>query len=151
MSRYRTRSNASTEYTKVGVNHRKWKLDDGTVWTTTELKELIGCSSSSAYHRLIKSTDPAYVLRPIEQVKRVRGQKLYLLDDGSEWTARMVTKHTGCLPSTAATRLCCYTDPAKVLAPPQGKVYKDRMVGNAMKRRMYADPLGHWALINKFV
>jgi hypothetical protein len=133
----------------MGTKARQWTLDDGTTWTTKALGEAVGCSASSAYHRLNKSSDPTYVLRPLEDVKRVNGYRIYVLDDGSEWTSRMVAEKTGCLLSTAATRLSCYTDVDKIMAPPLKKLFKDRMENNAMKNRMYFDPLGHWKLLNR--
>jgi hypothetical protein len=129
---------------------KEWKLDDGSIWTTKSLSELVGCSLSSAYHRLSKTKDPVYVLRPIDKVKRVKGYKLYKLDDGSEWTAKQVAEFTGCPRSTASTRLSYYTDPAKVLAPPIRKPLHDKNLNKQMKKRMFFDPEGHWKLINSF-
>jgi hypothetical protein len=134
----------------MGSKRREWKLDDGSVWTTKSLSELVGCSVSSAYHRLMKTSNPEYVLRPVESVKRIKGYKVYRLDDGSEWTAKQVATHTGCLHSTASTRLSCYTDPDKVLAPPVRNPLHDKRLNEQMKSRMFFDPEGHWKLINSF-
>jgi hypothetical protein len=90
------------------------------------------------------------VLRPVESVKRIKGYKVYRLDDGSEWTAKQVATHTGCLHSTASTRLSCYTDPDKVLAPPVRNPLHDKRLNEQMKSRMFFDPEGHWKLINSF-
>ena len=134
----------------MGMKHREWILDDGSVWTTTMVRELVGCTASSAYNRLTKSADPKRVLRPLDAVKKINGKKVYILDDGSGWTSDMVVEHTGCLKSTASTRLSCYTDPDKVLAPPLKKTQREMEARKAMQDRMYFDRLGHWALINKY-
>ena len=134
-----------------GRGHKKykeWTLDDGSVWTVISLMNKIGCAHTTAYARLVKSSLAKQVLRPCEKNKDAYGYKVYTLDDGSEWTASMVAKHSGVAKSTASTRLSCYTNPEKVLAPPKAQVVNKRMF-NATKTRMYYDPLGHWALINK--
>jgi len=110
--------------------------------------KLINCSLGVAYYRLKKSSDPDEILKPLDKNKSVDGLKIYTLDDGSRWTAKQVAKHTGCILSTASTRLSCYTDPKKVLAPPLEKTAKDRRINNAIKERMLFDPYGHWKLIN---
>ena len=133
----------------MGTKSREWVLSDNTTWTTIQVAEYVGISHSSAYHRLNKSLDIDTVLRQPENVKRFGGKRLYVLDDGSEWTSTMVANHTGCLMSTASTRLSTYTDPTRVLAPPLHQVTKDKTVTASVKERMYYDPLGHWALLNK--
>ena len=127
---------------------KEWTLDDGSVWTVISLMKRINCAHSTAYSRLTKSTLAKHVLRICEKNKDAYGYKVYTLDDGSNWTASMVAKHTGVAKSTASTRLSCYTDPEKVLAPPKYQAVNKRMQ-NATLTRMYYDPLGHWALLNK--
>jgi hypothetical protein len=129
---------------------KEWVLDDGSVWTTAKVMLLLDCSISSAYYRLTKSSKASVVLRPKEIHKIHKGKRLYVLDDGTEWTSTMVAKHTGCLPSTASTRLSTYTDPAKVLANPLGQMCKGKTVNESVKKRMLYDPLGHWKLINRY-
>jgi hypothetical protein len=133
----------------MGAKPKEWVLSDNSVWTAMQVANYVGINNSSAYHRLRKSTDRATVLRKAENVKRLGGKRLYILDDGSEWTSNMVANHTGCLLSTASTRLSTYTDPAKVLAPPLYYNTKDKTVTASVRERMYYDPLGHWALLNK--
>jgi len=135
----------------MGAKPREWVLSDNSVWTAMQVANYVGINNSSAYHRLRNSTDKAVVLRKPENVKRLGGKRLYILDDGSEWTSTMVANHTGCLLSTASTRLSTYTDPTHVLAPPLHPITKDRTVTASVKERMYYDPLGHWALLNKHV
>ncbi len=138
---------------KKGTENGKlidYVLDDGSVWTTKSLMKEIGCAHGTAYARLTKSNEASYVLRKKEFSKKYGGLRLYVLDDGSEWTSRMVAKHTGCKLSTASTRLSCYTDPEKVLKPPLTYDYKDKTVNEYTRNRMYFDTNGHWALINKF-
>jgi hypothetical protein len=135
----------------MGAKPKEWVLSDNSKWTAMQVANYVGIGHSSAYHRLSKSADRDIVLRKAENVKRLGGKRLYILDDGSEWTSTMVANHTGCLLSTASTRLGTYTDPAKVLAPPPYYVTKGRTVSAAIKERMYYDPLGHWALLNKHV
>lgn len=133
----------------MGSKARQFILDDGSEWTTEGLSSRIGISHSSAYYRLNKSTDPIIVLRPRDKVKVTNGLKLYILDDGSEWTSADVSEYTGCKKSTASTRLTMYTDPKKVLAPPYTPSTKIKTVTGAIKKRMLYDPEGHWKLINR--
>jgi len=134
---------------KKAKKRKEWTLDDGSVWTVTSLMEKLGCAHTTAYARLHRSgSSAAHVLRPCEKNKDAYGYKVYTLDDGSQWTAASVAKHTGVAKSTASTRLSCYTDPETVLAPPKYKSIEKKM-SNLRKGRMYYDPLGHWALLNK--
>jgi len=134
----------------MGSRYKEYTLDDGSVWTIETAAERLGCHKSSAYARLNNSTDPDRVFRPINKEKCGYGYKLYTLDDGTKWTASMVAEHSGVTRGTASTRLSCYTDPEKVLCPPKNK-QADKTPVNAAKQRMYYDPLGHWALINKHI
>jgi len=128
---------------------KEWTLDDGSVWTVQDLMDKLGCAHTTAYARLHRGGSSAtHVLRPCEKNKDAYGYKVYTLDDGSQWTAASVAKHTGVAKSTASTRLSCYTDPKTVLAPPKYKTI-DKKVANIRNGRMYYDPLGHWALLNK--
>lgn len=127
---------------------RKYTLDDGSEWTVKTAADKLKCSESTAYARLRGSTDPDRVFRPLNTDKDTYGYKVYTLDDGTKWTARMVAKHTGVAKSTASTRLSMYTDPEKVLCPPKCQVVDVRNA-KVCETRMFFDPLGHWALINK--
>jgi hypothetical protein len=126
--------------------HVPFKLDDGRVLTTADVSKILNCSQSTAYARLTKSTDPARVLRTLH--KSPKGGRIYTLDDGSKWTARQVAKHTGVAKSTASTRLSMYTEPEKVLCSLKCQVV-DVSDAKICETRMFFDPLGHWALINK--
>ena len=131
-------------------SEREWVLDDGSEWTVKDLSKLLGCTISSAYYRLQKSNEASVVLKPIERIEKRDGLKVYYLDDGSGWTAKEVAEKTGCLSSTASTRLSCFTDPNKVLASPlRDRQAKERSVKARVNNRMFSDPLGHWKLINR--
>jgi len=132
----------------MGSKIREWTLDDGSVHTVRSVMSIVGCSQGTAYARLSKSTDNKHILRPREKHKIHGGQRVYILDDGSGWTSRRVAEVTGCSPSTASTRLSCYSDAEHVLAPPKDKVNKELSVKKHMQERMFFDPLGHWKLIN---
>ncbi|MCS5590512.1 MAG: hypothetical protein NZ824_11155 [Candidatus Thioglobus sp.] len=127
---------------------RVYTLDDGSTWTVKEAAAKLECTNSTAYARLTSSTDPKRVFRPINRDKDTYGMKVYTLDDGTQWTARQVAKHAGIAKSTASTRLSVYTDPAKVLCPCKSKQV-DMRNAKICETRMFFDPLGHWALINK--
>ena len=131
----------------MGSKKREWTLDDGSVWTTEMVMLKVGCAQGTAYYRLNRSSDPRTVLKAREAHKAGGGMKVYVLDDKSEWTARQVAKYTGCKLSTASTRLSCYTDVDRVLAPPLNQTTKDKVVNNSVKNRMFFDPEGHWRLL----
>lgn len=130
---------------------KKWKqytLDDRSKWTVKEAAIELKCNQSTAYARLRSSSDPKHVFRPLNITKDKHGHKIYTLDDGSKWTAIEVAKHTGVAKSTASTRLSTHSDPNKVLAAIGERIMNKDAV-EQYKTRMYYDPLGHWALINK--
>jgi len=138
----------------MGSVVKQWVLDDDSVVTTKMVMDEVGCSHSSAFYRLTKSTNREEVFRPREKHKIHNGKRLYVLDDGSEWTSTMVAEHTGCLLSTASTRLSCYTDPAVVLAPPKDKggfgKSTAKEVTNYISSRMFYDPDDFWKLLNRW-
>lgn len=129
---------------------REFTLDNGEVYTTATLRAKLGVSHSTAYARLVASNRASSVLKPGYPFEKRDGLRLYLLDDGSKWTSRMVAEHTGCKISTASTRLSNYSDPAKVLSPPK-TIDSDtaERILERIQERMYFDPLGHWKLLNK--
>lgn len=132
----------------MGTRSRKFKLTDGSVWTTPELAKKLGCSVSTAYSRLSKYKDPAKVLKPRALHKIHNGLRVYVLDDGTEWTARTLAEHLSIKQSTASTRLSMYTDPVKIFAPPPSTGVVTTKGGAAIRAgRMYYDPDGHWKLI----
>ena len=59
----------------MGVKCREWVLDDGSTWTTKAVSDLINCSSSNAYSRLMGSKDPSIVLRPMGMAKKIDGKR----------------------------------------------------------------------------
>jgi len=132
----------------VGSKNLEFTLDDGTVITTNQLSEQLGCSVSTAYSRLMASKDPKLVYRKVN--KTHKGGRFYTLDDGTKWNAASLSEALSIPMSTAATRLSCYTDPKKVLAPRHTKTRKkEKSVPSIIKQRMYFDPDGFWKLINK--
>jgi len=132
----------------VGSKNLEFTLDDGTVITTNQLSEQLGCSVSTAYARLMASKDPKLVYRKVN--KTHKGGRFYTLDDGTKWNAASLSEALSIPMSTAATRLSCYTDPKKVLAPRHTKTRKkEKSVPSIIKQRMYFDPDGFWKLINK--
>ena len=132
----------------MGSKNLEFTLDDGTVITTNQLSEQLGCSVSTAYSRLMASKDPKLVYRKVN--KTHKGGRFYTLDDGTKWNAASLSEALSIPMSTAATRLSCYTDPKKVLAPRHTKTRKkEKSVPSIIKQRMYFDPDGFWKLINK--
>ena len=131
----------------MGSKVRKFRLTDGSEWTTPELAKKIGCSVSTAYHRLTKSKDPASVLRPRALHKVHNGLRIYILDDGTEWTSRSLAEHLNIKQSTASTRLSMYSDPKKVMADPATTMRPSKGSEAIRAERMYNDPDGHWKLI----
>jgi len=131
----------------MGAKTVTFTLDDGTKITSTELSNKVGCTQGTAYGRLMNSSDPAKVFRPVNTTNR---GAVYVLDDGSEWTTAKLARHLNANKTTAGARLANSRDPARVLAPVKRNEVDERnhRVSNAMKKRMYFDPLGHWKLIN---
>ena len=132
----------------MGAKIVTFTLDDGTKTTSTELAKKLGCTQGTAYGRLMSSSDPAKVFRPVNATNR---GAVYVLDDGSEWTTAKLAKHLDVKKTTAGARLANSRDPARVLAPVKRNdvdLHKHR-ISSAMKQRMFFDPLGHWKLLNK--
>ncbi len=123
----------------MGAKIVTFTLDDGTKITSTQLSNKVGCTQGTAYGRLMSSSDPAKVFRPVNATNR---GAVYVLDDGSEWTTAKLAKHLDVKKTTAGARLANSRDPARV------DLHKHR-ISSAMKQRMFFDPLGHWKLLNK--
>ena len=134
----------------MGSKNLEFILDDGTVITTNQLSEQLGCSVSTAYSRLMASKDPKLVYRKVN--KTHKGGRFYTLDDGTKWNAASLSEALGIPMSTAATRLSCYSDPKKVLAPKHTKTRKvEKPVAQVIKTRMFYDPDGFWKLFNRVI
>ena len=132
----------------MGAKIITFTLDDGTELTSSDLAEKVGCTQGTAYGRLVSSSDPAKVFRPINATNK---GSVYVLDDGSEWTTAKLAKHLDVKKTTAGARLANSRDPARVLAPVKRNDIDERnhrKVSADMKKRMFFDPLGHWKLIN---
>ena len=131
----------------MGAKVVTFTLDDGTKITSTELAKKLGCTQGTAYGRLMSSSDPVKLSRPITPTNR---GAVYVLDDGSEWTTAQLAKHLDVMKTTAGARLANSRDPTRVLAPVKRNDVDQRQhrISSAMKERMYFDPLGHWKLIN---
>ena len=133
----------------MGAKIITFTLDDGTELTSSDLAEKVGCTQGTAYGRLVSSSDPAKVFRPVNATNK---GAVYVLDDGSEWTTAKLAKHLDVMKATAAARLANSKDHKRVLAPVKRNEIDERnhrKVSAAMKERMYFDPLGHWKLLNK--
>jgi hypothetical protein len=133
----------------MGAKIVTFTLDDGTKITSTELSKKVGCTQGTAYGRLVSSSDPAKVFRPVNATNK---GAVYVLDDGSEWTTAKLAKHLDVMKATAAARLANSKDHKRVLAPVKRNEIDERnhkKVSADMKKRMYFDPLGHWKLLNK--
>lgn len=84
-----------------GGNHKplkKWTLDDGSVWTSDDVSEKLGCSRSGALRRLSRSTDPARVFAPLhtkdelsDSLEKIIGDRMYF-DGRDQW--KLIMKNT---------------------------------------------------------
>lgn len=133
---------------------REFSLDDGTVLTVDDMVEKTGWARGTCYARLSKWTNPLKVFKALSSTQRGR---LYVLDDGSEWTSQSLAEFLDCKVSTAGTRLSMMKGESKrILAPVRGGTsYYDARANNStevqkrVRGRMWYDPLGHWELLNK--
>jgi len=121
---------------------KKFTLNDGSIVTSKQVAKSLNCSTSTAYNRLLKSSNPKQIYRTL---KADRKPTLYTLDDGSIWTIDSLAKYLDIKPSTAASRLMSSNKAKYVVVPLKLNIIRD----NKIKDSMYSDPLGHWALINK--
>jgi transketolase C-terminal domain/subunit len=135
---------------------KEWVLDDGTTVTTEDVMAKLKCARSTAYSRLVRSTNPTYIYKGVQDTS---GGKTYLLSDGSYWTVAELAEHLGCLHSTAGCRLSNTltkgNDVAKVLKPVNGlmsvseiKHRASKSIVKIQKARMIGDLEGHWKLFN---
>ena len=131
---------------------KTWTLEDGSKWTSKQLAELLGCSVGNAYSRLSQYTTIDKIFKPMSKAKKIGRNKVYILDDGSEWTSPMLAEELDCPVSTAASRLTVSTNPDKVLAPYRplnNRIDDDSEIIEYVERRNYYDKDGFWKLINK--
>ena len=137
----------------MSVVARKFKLTDGTSITCDEMTAKTGWSRGTCYARLTKTDDHIELYKPVALTQKGR---VYILDDGSEWTSKSLAKHLGCKRSTAGTRLALMKgDSKRILSPPRDASYYDEQASNhkevqlEVEKRMLWDKQGHWKLINK--
>lgn len=123
-----------------------WTLDDGSKYTTEEVMSKVGCVYSTAFARLVRSSNPEKIFK---SKAFTRSGRTYTLDDGSQWTTLGLAKHLGIKRSLAGTRLSLWTDPERVMQDPKRVNVEDRAIKAIQSERMFFDPIGHWALINK--
>lgn len=131
------------------MSRRVYTLIDGTEVTALGLVEKTGVTIGTARARLNRSKDPEYVFK---KSLKVRDEVIYTLDDGSEWRVYDVMNVTSMSEATCKARLVKHTDPEIVLK--HRNVVDDAescegKITDKMRERMFFDPLGHWALLNK--
>jgi len=133
-----------------------YTLDDGSTTTVEDMVKELNWAKSTCWSRLQSSTDPSKVykkLSPTRKDSRIE----YTLDDGSRWTAETLAAYlakkynTTCKSTTAGGRLCTMKGNSKKIFSPlrEGRDEEYNKVSKMIKDRMYFDPLGHWALLNK--
>lgn len=61
---------ADKSYQTKGRKPKTYILDDGSEWSGPQLAKHLNCAPSTAVGRLNASTDPARVLKPLEEQKR---------------------------------------------------------------------------------
>jgi hypothetical protein len=114
-----------------------------------ELVEKTGVTIGTARARLSRSKDPEYIFK---KNLKVRDEVIYTLDDGSEWRVYDVMNVTSMSEAACKARLAKHTDPEIVLKHRKagnGAEICDDKVMEKIGGRMFFDPLGHWALLNK--
>ena len=135
---------------------RIYTLDDGTTTTVEDMVKELNWASSTCYARLQDSTDPSRVYRSLSPTRK-DSRIEYTLDDGSVWTAVTLAEHLAlkynaeCKSTTAGGRLCTMDgDSKRILAPlREGYTEESKSVKKLIGDRMFFDPLGHWALLNR--
>ncbi len=131
---------------------KKFTLDDGTKITPNELAAKVRISNAAARGRLEKSTNPKILFR--KAGKRIKKRELmkYRCSDGKLRTARDAAKEFGLGLSTMSNRMSRGILNVEDLSRPSGRSKNGEMskvVSEIVKQRMFFDPDGHWALINK--
>lgn len=136
----------------MGYYAVKYKLDDGTTTTVTEMMKKTGLAQGTCYARLNASTDPDQIYKPLQHT---RSGKLYTLDDGTIWTVDEVAKVLGCKRSSAGARLSTMDgDRSRIFAPPRNdfsseNALDEMMLKESISKRMYEDSTGFWGIFNK--
>lgn len=133
-----------------------YTLDDGTTTTVEDMVKELNWAKSTCYTRLQSSTDPSRVYRSLSPTRK-DSRIEYTLDDGSKWTAVSLADflakkyNTSCKSTTAGGRLCTMNGNSKKIFSPlrESSSEEYNKVSKIIKDRMYFDPLGHWALLNK--
>jgi len=123
-------------------------LSDGSHVTAADVAAKVGCNISTARCRLTRSKDVDVVYRSMQ----VTGShKTYHLEDGSKWTIPELIKETDLSKNALTVRLHKSRDPAVILKhkDDNGSIVQQVRVSEAIKKRMFFDPLGHWKLLNK--
>ena len=136
---------------KLKRGHKKvYRLTDGTNWTLEELVAVSGINFRTMYHRLHKG-ERDYEVLMIKPKPKVKGEMVYTLTDGSQWTATSLAKHLNCKRATAQSRFYSRfeLDPKRVLAPVKGGATFEEEVIEHTKNRMFNDPDGFWGIFNK--
>ena len=128
-------------------------LDGGQIVTVKDVMLATGLTKNACYFRLRRSTDPEVIFKIPPQT--YKGMRLYLLDDGSAWTADQLSKHLGCKRSTASTRLSVMNGDSKRILAPLKKPKKDEEIfltdseiRQRVSKRMYEDSTGFWKTFN---
>lgn len=138
-----------------------FKLDDGRWVTPSDVAKVIGMSNSGARNRLKQSTDPEYVFRKHNTYITFPNTKKYRCSDGKSRTLMDASLEFGVPASVLKSRIKRkYKAGVKVIdiellkaplreKPKMNTKDEGRPSEKMIKDRMYFDPDGHWALINK--
>jgi AcrR family transcriptional regulator len=144
---------------KMGAKWRVWTLNDGQEVTIDQLVEETGVSKNTLYRRLKDGErDPKIVKRPTETVSS-RGERLYTLDDGSQWTVKQLAGFLDCKKATAASRLqerlglkvANVLKPVKSPSTYETDIFNDKELKERVALRMLEDKDKFWAIFNKGV
>lgn len=133
-----------------------WELTDGTVVTVESVHKVTGVPKSTIYHRLSNGKNTREEVFALREPRCSRGEKIYTLTDGSEWTATSLAKHLNCKKATAQSRFYSRfgLDPVRILKPVKGASFSesclnDKRVRASVQARMWYDIDGFWKLFNK--
>lgn len=121
-------------------------LSNGRRMTAFQIAEEAGITVVTARLRLHKTLEADEVLAPANLGSREGQFKIYTLSDGKQYTAAEISQITGCKPAAVYGRLHKSREAEVVLRPPLMKGCATVKTND----RMFFDPLGHWALFNKF-